>query len=182
MIIMGIDPGDTLIGFGVIKKEGSRLALVAHGCISVPTAEKTTSQKLYELEKKLGEVLSAYTPDVVGIEDIFFFKNLKTAVRVAQARGVILATCERNVVSGLEFTPLQNKQAVTGYARAEKKQVQKMVQAIISVPTPFTLVDAEDALAAEICTHSSSFKNPRTNHPPPFLILEKTAIFSSWSP
>ncbi|MEK7488121.1 MAG: crossover junction endodeoxyribonuclease RuvC [Patescibacteria group bacterium] len=155
MIIMGIDPGDTLIGFGVIKKEGSRLALVAHGCISVPTAEKTTSQKLYELEKKLGEVLSAYTPDVVGIEDIFFFKNLKTAVRVAQARGVILATCERHGISVLEFTPLQIKQAVTGYGRAEKKQVQKMVQAILGVPTPFTQDDAADALAAAICTHSS---------------------------
>lgn len=155
MIIMGIDPGDTLIGFGVIKKSGSRAELVAQGCISIPSSGKTTSQKLHELEKKLGEVLSAHSPEVVGIEDIFFFKNLKTAIKVAQARGVILATCERHNVAVLEFTPLQIKQAVTGYGRAEKKQVQKMVRAILGVKIPFTQDDAADALAAAICTHSS---------------------------
>lgn len=155
MIIMGIDPGDTLIGFGVIKKTGSAIALVAHGCITIPSLGKTTSQKLHELEKKLGEVLVTHSPEVVGIEDVFFFKNLKTAIKVAQARGVILATCERHNVAVLEFTPLQIKQAVTGYGRAEKKQVQKMVQAILGVKTPFTQDDAADALAAAICTHSS---------------------------
>ncbi|MBI5913164.1 crossover junction endodeoxyribonuclease RuvC [Candidatus Azambacteria bacterium] len=155
MIIMGIDPGDTLIGFGVIKKTGSSIALVAHGCIAVPSAGKTTPQKLHELEKKLGEILSLHAPDVIGIEDIFFFKNLKTAIKVAQARGVILATCERHHVAVLEFTPLQIKQAVTGYGRAEKKQVQKMVQAILGIKSPLTQDDAADALAAAICTHSS---------------------------
>ncbi|MEK7493722.1 MAG: crossover junction endodeoxyribonuclease RuvC [Patescibacteria group bacterium] len=155
MIIMGIDPGDTLIGFGVIKKTGSNIALVAHGCIAVPSAGKTTSQKLHELAEKLGEVLVTHAPTVVGIEDIFFFKNLKTAIKVAQARGVILATCERHNVAVLEFTPLQIKQAVTGYGRAEKKQVQKMVRAILGVQTLFTQDDAADALAAAICTHSS---------------------------
>lgn len=155
MIIMGIDPGDTLIGFGVIKKTGSSIALVEYGCLSIPSAGKTTAQKLHELEKKLGEVLSAHAPAVIGIEDIFFFKNLKTAIKVAQARGVILATCERHNVAVLEFTPLQIKQAVTGYGRAEKKQVQKMVRAILGVKTPFAQDDAADALAAAICTHSS---------------------------
>lgn len=155
MIIMGIDPGDTLIGFGVIKKTGSHIALVAHGCISIPSAGKTTSQKLHELEEKLGEILRTHRPEVIGVEDLFFFKNLKTAIKVAQARGVILATCERHNVAVLEFTPLQIKQAVTGYGRAEKKQVQKMVQAILGVKTPFTQDDAADALAAAICTHSS---------------------------
>jgi len=155
MIIMGIDPGDTLIGFGVIKKTGSRLELVTHGCIAIPSKGKTPSQKLHELEKKLAVILSEHAPEVVGIEDLFFFKNLKTAIKVAQARGVILATCERHHVDVLEFTPLQIKQAVTGYGRAEKKQVQKMVQAILGVKTPFTQDDAADALAAAICTHSS---------------------------
>ena len=155
MIIMGIDPGDTLIGFGVIKKTGSRVALVAHGCITIPSVGKTTSQKLHELEKRLEDVLSMHAPEIIGIEDIFFFKNLKTAIKVAQARGVILATCERHNIAILEFTPLQIKQAVTGYGRAEKKQVQKMVQAILGLKTPLTQDDAADALAAAICTHNS---------------------------
>jgi len=149
MIIMGIDPGDTLMGFGIIKKMGSSAELVAHGCVSIPSAGKTTAQKLHELEKRLGEIIIKHSPEVVGIEDLFFFKNLKTAIKV------ILATCERHNVAVLEFTPLQIKQAVTGYGRAEKRQVQKMVQAILGVKTPFTQDDAADALAAAICTHSS---------------------------
>lgn len=155
MIVLGIDPGETLIGFGVIKRDGPRVVLLEYGCITIPTGTRSTGEKLHELETKLTDVILAHKPEIVGIEQLFFFKNLKTAIKVAQARGVILATCQRHGVEILEFTPLQIKQAVTGYGKAEKKQVQKMVQMILGMQTLPKQDDAADALAAAICAHNS---------------------------
>jgi len=154
MIILGIDPGDTFIGYGVIKKSGSKLSLVDCGCVKTKTGDRA-GEKLHELEKKLAKIILKHKPELCGVEDIFFFKNLKTAIKVAQARGVILATCRRYNVEISEFTPLQIKQAVTGYGQAQKKQVQKMVGLILKLDEPITQDDAADAVAAAICAAHS---------------------------
>lgn len=149
MIILGIDPGETLIGFGVIKKTGQKLSLVDCGCIKI--AASRTPAKLNELETKLSAIIKKHRPVLAGVEGIFFFKNLKTAIKVAQARGVILAVCERSGVEIFEPTPLQVKQAVAAYGRADKKQVQKMIMLILGLTKPITQDDAADAVAAAIC-------------------------------
>ena len=154
MIVLGIDPGDTLIGYGVIKKTGSKLSLVDCGCVKTKTGAKA-GEKLHELEEKLTEVILKHKPSLCGVEDIFFFKNLKTAIKVAQARGVILATCRRHNIEISEFTPLQIKQAVTGYGQAQKKQVQKMVGLILKLDEPIVQDDTADAVAAAICAANS---------------------------
>ena len=154
MIVLGIDPGDTLIGYGVIKKTSSKLSLVDCGCIKTKTGAKA-GEKLHELEKELTKVILKHKPELCGVEDIFFFKNAKTAIKVAQARGVILATCRRHNIEISEFTPLQIKQAVTGYGQAQKKQVQKMVGLILKLDEPIVQDDTADAVAAAICAANS---------------------------
>ena len=154
MIVLGIDPGDTLIGYGVIKKTGSKLSLVDCGSIKTKTGAKA-GEKLHELEKELTKVILKHKPELCGVEDIFFFKNAKTAIKVAQARGVILATCRRHNVEISEFTPLQIKQAVTGYGQAQKKQVQKMVCLILKLDEPIIQDDTADAVATAICAAHS---------------------------
>ena len=153
MIIMGIDPGDTLIGFGVLSKNSAGLSLVDHGCLK--TGPGNAPEKLASLETQLEAVLARHKPDIVGIEELFFFKNAKTVIRVAQARGAILALCVRKNIRVLEFTPLQIKQAVTGYGRAEKKQVQRMLERIFQLKKPLKQDDAADALAAAWCAAQS---------------------------
>ncbi len=153
MIILGIDPGDTLIGFGVLKKSGALLEIVDYGCLK--TNPGSAPEKLRELEDRLEIVLDRYNPDILGIEELFFFKNSKTVIRVAQARGVIMALCVRRNIRILEFTPLQIKQAVTGYGRAEKKQVQRMLEIIFQLKKPLKQDDAADALAAAWCAAQS---------------------------
>lgn len=154
MIILGIDPGETLIGFGIIKKTSQKLSLVDCGCIK--TTSSSTPGKLNELEKKLAAIIKKHRPVLAGVEDIFFFKNIKTAIKVAQARGVILAVCEKNGMKIFEPTPLQVKQAVAAYGRADKKQVQKMIMLILKLDKPITQDDAADAVAAAIyAAHNS---------------------------
>lgn len=155
MIILGIDPGQTVIGVGVIKKEKSKLEHIWHGCIKIES-KKRNPEKLVEVEEKLAELIKKYKPELVGIEDLFFFKNLKTAIQVAETRGVLLLTCKKQNLKIFEFTPLQVKQAVACYGRADKQQVQKMVKAILGlsdIPKPD---DAADALAIAICAGNTS--------------------------
>jgi len=155
MIILGIDPGDTRAGFGVIQKKGGELFLVACGCIETPSRGMTVPEKLAALDGELTGVIKKYRPDVAAVEELFFAKNAKTGIRVAEARGVILAVCEKNRVPVLEFTPLEIKQALTGYGRAEKKQVKRMVQLILKTEKLLHQGDdAVDAVAAAICASS----------------------------
>lgn len=156
MIILGIDPGDTLIGYGVVEEKRGVLRLIDSGCIAISSKNKTAPQKLVELEEKLGAIVGRHRPAHAGVEELFFFKNAKTAIRVAQARGVILATLQKNGVSVIECTPLQIKQAVTGYGRAEKKQVQRMLSLILNLEKPIKQDDAADAVAAALCAHALS--------------------------
>ena len=150
MIIMGIDPGTAIVGFGLIKKLPDKLKIIDYGCIKTE-AKFSTAERLKKIDRQLTKLIKKYKPKRIAVEDIFFFKNLKTAVKVSQARGVILARAAQPKVSIIEYTPLQIKQAVTGYGRADKKQVQKMVKVILNlkeIPQPD---DAADALATAIC-------------------------------
>lgn len=149
MIILGIDPGTAATGFGIIKKS-AKLKLIEYGCIKTAT-NLTTAERLKEIHNQLNSLIKKHKPDMVAVEDIFFFKNLKTAVKVSQARGVILLTAAKSKIPIFECTPLQVKQATTSYGRAEKIQVQKMVKTLLNlkeIPKPD---DAADALAVAIC-------------------------------
>lgn len=151
MIIMGIDPGTAIIGFGVLKKTKKQdLKVIDYGLITTP-ADLSTAERLNKLHKELNSLIKKHKPDIVAVEDIFFFKNLKTAIKVSQARGVILLTAAKLKIPIFECTPLQVKQAITSYGRAEKIQVQKMVKTLLNlkeIPKPD---DAADALAVAIC-------------------------------
>ena len=153
MIILGIDPGTAATGYGLIKKNGE-LKLIEYGCIKT-SASLTTAERLKELSNQLNDLIKEHKPDMTAVEDIFFFKNLKTAIKVSQARGVILLAAANLNIPVFEYTPLQVKQAITSYGRAEKIQVQKMVKALLNlkeIPKPD---DASDALAVAICCANS---------------------------
>lgn len=153
MIILGIDPGTAITGWGLIKKTKT-LKAINYGCIKT-SADLSTAERLDKLHKELDSLIKKHKPGIVAVEDIFFFKNLKTAVKVSQARGVILLTIAKSKIKIAEYTPLQIKQAVACYGRADKKQVQKMVKTLLNlkeIPKPD---DAADALATAICCANS---------------------------
>ncbi|MCX6765376.1 MAG: crossover junction endodeoxyribonuclease RuvC [Candidatus Moranbacteria bacterium] len=159
MKILGIDPGTATVGWAVISENKGRLTPDAWGHIST-SSKKQTAERLKEISKDIEKIIKKYNPQESAVEDIFFFKNLKTAVKVSQARGAILLTLEKQEIRIAEYTPLQVKQAITGYGRAEKRQVQLMVKNILKlkqIPKPD---DVADALAIAIChIHSRKFKN-----------------------
>ena len=154
-IILGLDPGIADTGYGIISYEKGKLLCLAYGSIKTE-AKKDLSERLEILDLELKKLIKKYQPEVVAVEQLFFNKNVKTALIVGQARGVLLLRIKKSGLKMLEFTPGQVKQAVAAYGRASKNQVQKMVKIILglkSLPQPD---DAADALAVAIC--SSSFK------------------------
>lgn len=154
MIILGIDPGYAIIGYGVIDTTKSNMVL-DYGAITTPK-EDSLPIRLEAIENSLKFLFDKFRPDVVAIEELFYFKNQKTVIQVAQARGVIMLACQKYCGNIYEYTPLQIKQALTGQGRAEKAQVQYMVKAILglnSIPKPD---DAADALAVAICHSQTS--------------------------
>ncbi len=154
MIILGIDPGYAIIGYGVIDTTKSNMVL-DYGAITTPK-EDSLPIRLEAIESSLKFLFDKFKPDVVAIEELFYFKNQKTVIQVAQARGVIILACQKYCGNIYEYTPLQIKQALTGQGRAEKAQVQYMVKAILglnSIPKPD---DAADALAVAICHSQTS--------------------------
>lgn len=149
-IILGIDPGTARMGYGIIQDDGSKIVCVDFGVISTPSSQ-TTHMRLKYIYEKLTEIILKHKPDAVGVEDIFYYKNQKTIVQVAAARGIALLAGAQNNKEVFSFTPLQVKQAVTGYGQADKKQVQEMVKLLLklkSIPKPD---DAADALGVAIC-------------------------------
>ena len=150
-IILGIDPGIADTGYGIIEVEANhKLKCLDYGTIKTE-AKESLSFRLGELNKKLDAIIKEYQPDLAAVEQLFFCANVKTALTVGQARGVILLSLIQNQVPIKEFTPLQVKQAVSTYGKASKLQVQKMVMMILGleeIPKPD---DAADALAAAIC-------------------------------
>ncbi|PIR04597.1 MAG: crossover junction endodeoxyribonuclease RuvC [Candidatus Magasanikbacteria bacterium CG11_big_fil_rev_8_21_14_0_20_39_34] len=151
MRILGIDPGFGRMGFGVIEKVSGNFKHVAHGCIET-SPKASFVERLLTLDQELNKILKEYQPTHAGVEELFFYKNAKTAIDVGQARGVILLGLKKANLPLFELTPLQVKQALVGYGRAEKKQVQKMVQLVLSLEAGNLQDDAADALAIAIAT------------------------------
>ena len=152
--ILGIDPGTATLGWGIVEKFGSNIKPLKFGCIKTLSSTKMP-ERLFAIFCRLCDIIEEEKPDCAAIEDLFFFKNQKTVITVAQARGVAIVACETLKIPVAEYTPLQVKQALTGYGRADKNQVQQMVKSICrlkEVPKPD---DAADALAVAIC-HSQT--------------------------
>jgi len=150
MIILGIDPGTATTGFGVIRKMQDRLECLDYGTIQT-SPSSTTPERLKILSDGLDKLMKKYDPEIMAVENIYFFKNLKTALPVSQAKGVILLAAGKKGIPAKEFTPLQVKMAVAGYGRAEKKQVQKMIQRLLNLKELPKPDDAADALAVAVC-------------------------------
>lgn len=154
-IILGIDPGFGRVGYGVVTKgKGREWAPVAFGCIET-SPKKSFVDRLAQVHEELVGLIKKYKPTRMAVEELFFFKNLKTAIEVGQARGVILLTAVENRLPVDEFTPLQVKQAMTGYGRAEKQQMQKIVAMILGIKEKIKSDDAADALAVALCAGQS---------------------------
>lgn len=158
MIVLGIDPGLATTGWGVVEASGSKVVCVEYGCILTP-ANEDHADRLKQIHNELIELIDTYNPDYIGVEELFFYKNVKTATKVGEARGVMLLTASIKGVPISEYTPLQVKQAVVAYGRAEKIQVQKMVAMILALPEIPKPDDAADALAVAI-TCAQSVKSP----------------------
>ena len=151
MRVLGIDPGIARTGWGIIKVENGKLRVESYGCIET-SSQKEVAQRLKEIYLEISRLIKKYSPDAMAVEELFFNTNAKTAFVVGQARGVIiLAAGEKNIPLAI-YTPLQVKIAVTGYGRAEKMQIGKMVKTILNLKTIPKLDDTTDALAVGL-TH-----------------------------
>lgn len=149
-IVLGIDPGLASTGWGVICEENNKIKLLDFGCIST-YPRHYCGKRLQTITKELEKIIKKYKPQFASVEDIFFAKNVKTALKVSQAKGAILLILEKNRIPVREFTPLQIKQAITGYGKADKLQMQKMIRLILKMKTIPKPDDAADALAAAVC-------------------------------
>ncbi len=150
MIILGIDPGYAIVGFGVLEYKNNHFTVIDYGAITTD-AGTPFNRRLEYIYDQLTELLQKYKPDAMSIEKLFYNSNAKTVIDVSQARGVIMLAAQKCGVPAFEYTPLQVKQSVVGYGRAEKKQVQEMIKRILfleKVPKPD---DTADALAMAIC-------------------------------
>ena len=150
MIILGIDPGIAIVGWGVIEYEASKFKVLGYGSITTP-AGMETPKRLAILDTELKEIIEKYKPQQMAIEELFWNTNQKTGIRVAEARGVLLCRAQLEGLTISEYTPLQVKQSVVGYGRAEKKQVITMVTMILNLPSPPKPDDTADALAIAVC-------------------------------
>ncbi|MBR5490636.1 MAG: crossover junction endodeoxyribonuclease RuvC [Oscillospiraceae bacterium] len=155
MRVLGIDPGIATVGFGVVDFVGSKLSYVSCGIISTP-AKTALSYRLDLIYNDLNQLFETFKPDVISIEELFFNTNITTGISVAHGRGVILLAAYKAGIPVFEYTPLQVKQAVVGYGRAEKKQVIDMVRRILNMSAPPKPDDAADAVALAICHARSS--------------------------
>jgi crossover junction endodeoxyribonuclease RuvC len=157
MVILGIDPGYGKIGYGVLEKNGNRYNTIDYGVIYT-NKDLQLSSRLLNIKDELKNLIKQYKPDEAAVEELFFFKNVATAIQVGEARGVILLTLEEENIPIYEYTPYQIKQAVTGYGHAEKGQIQRALKLILKLEKNPTPDDAADALAAAFC-HANFRRN-----------------------
>jgi len=151
VIVLGIDPGTARLGYGLVDRQGSKLTMLDYGCIET-TKDRPLEQRLLLIHEGITDLIETHRPEAVGVERLFFNKNTQTAMAVGQARGVVLLTAAQHGLPIYEYGPHEVKLAVTGYGRAPKDQVQRMVQLVLSmqqIPKPD---DAADALAVAVCT------------------------------
>jgi len=154
LLILGIDPGLAIVGYSLVEKKGNKLKAHDFGVIRT-AADLSNVDRLNQIYSQLTSIIKEYQPNDMAVEKLYFNQNVKTAIKVGQARGVILLTGAQSDLNVAEYTPLQVKQAVVGYGRADKQQVQQMVKALlnmVNIPKPD---DAADALAISIC-HGNS--------------------------
>lgn len=151
MLVLGVDPGTAICGYGLVEFNNNRLKAIDYGAIRT-SPQKTPEKRLADIFKEIVTIMNEYSPDIMGVEQLFFNKNVTTAMAVGQARGVILLAAAQNNISLAEFTPLQVKQAVVGYGKAEKEQVIYMTQRLLGLPNKPSPDDVADALAVAICT------------------------------
>jgi crossover junction endodeoxyribonuclease RuvC len=155
MLVLGIDPGLATTGYGLVAGDGQTLEAVVYGVLRTPP-NIPVAERLVMLHDELTALLDRYRPDVVAMEELFFSTNARTAMTVGEARGVLLLTAAQAGLTIAEYTPLQVKQAITGYGQAEKHQVQQMVRLLLGLPEIPRPDDAADGLAVSICHHHSS--------------------------
>lgn len=151
MIVLGIDPGTARLGYGLVDRQGSTLRMLDYGCLETIN-DRPLEQRLLLIHEGLTDLIETHRPEAVGVERLFFNKNARTAMAVGQARGVVLLTAAEHGLPVFEYGPHEVKLAVTGYGRAPKDQVQRMVQLMLSMPQLPRPDDAADALAVAICT------------------------------
>ena len=156
MVIIGIDPGTTQIGFGIIKNEGNRFEPLDYGIIKNSGKDRLFDYK--KTAKELSKLIKKHKPELAVVERLFFFKNQKTVMSVGEMRGVIMLTLANHNLTVLEFTPMQVKQALSGYGGADKNQVQRMVRLILGIKEEIRPDDAADALAIAICGVNNTLK------------------------
>ncbi|NLN86519.1 MAG: crossover junction endodeoxyribonuclease RuvC [Syntrophomonadaceae bacterium] len=156
MLVMGIDPGTATTGFGLVRGDYGKETLIDYGVIRT-SATISMPRRLAQINREYSQLLLEYRPDAVAIEQIFHHKNAKTVITVAQSRGVLLMATASREIEVAEYTPLQVKQAVTGYGHADKKQVQVMIQKILKLEDFPRPDDAADALAIALC-HLHSYR------------------------
>lgn len=150
MKILGIDPGMAIVGYSLLEKEGEILTLLNSGSIQTPK-DKKESARLLEIYNDMTALVQKFKPDVAAVEKLFFFKNQTTVMPVAHARGVILTVLEQYNIPIYEYTPMEVKQVLTGYGRADKKEVEQMVKISLGVDTLPKLDDTVDSIAIAIC-------------------------------
>jgi len=159
MVILGIDPGIGIVGYGIIEYRGNKFHVIHYGAITT-AASLSLAERLKEIYEQVTELIHIYKPDAIAVEELFFNTNVKTAINVGHGRGVVILAAANAGLEVNEYTPLQVKQAVVGYGRADKQQVQQMVRVILglsAIPKPD---DVADALAVAIChAHSANMNN-----------------------
>lgn len=150
MKILGLDPGTAITGYGVIEVTGNRYKLLDYGCIRTP-AHTPLPQRLNLIHGAVSQLLEGFQPEQTAVEELFFSRNTKTALSVAQARGVLLLAAAQKGIPVTGYTPLQVKQAIVGYGQADKQQIQYMVAKLLSMKAMPKPDDAADALAIALC-------------------------------
>lgn len=150
MIILGIDPGTAITGYGLIENTKDKPRVIDFGCI-LTESHLPQGERLKKINLELNKIINRYNPAVLAIENVYFFKNLKTVMPVSQAKGVIMFTAAKKNIPIFEYTPLQVKMTVAGYGRAEKKQVQKMIKVLLDLDKHPKSDDAADALGVALC-------------------------------
>lgn len=155
MIVLGVDPGYAIVGFGILSAEGSQQQLLRCGIINTQTGIPM-AQRLLRIAEDMEALINQFAPDVMAIEELYFNQNITTGIGVAQARGVIIMTAARLGISLAEYNPSQVKQAVAGYGKAGKKQVMEMTKRLLRLPTRPRPDDAADAVAIALCHARSS--------------------------
>jgi crossover junction endodeoxyribonuclease RuvC len=150
VIILGIDPGTAALGYGIIERTGGRLRAVDHGCLET-SPDLPLPDRLVLIHRLVSDLIELHSPDLVGVERLFFSRNAQTAFAVGQARGVVLLAAGQHGVAVREATPNEVKSAVAGYGAADKEQVKRMVGIVLGMALPPEPDDAADALAVAIC-------------------------------